>query len=384
MNMDKEIALYTVWLSLQTVSEAKRCRLVEELGSAAKVYRALPEMLLAGGISEKEITRLEYGSRLAEAEHICELCAEKDISILCYEDKRYPELLRNIPDPPIVLYYTGLLPDFDNILTIGVVGQRRATDSGLRNAEAISRDLSSAGVTVISGGAAGIDTAALKGALKGSTPAVAVFGCGVDVDYPKTNWQMFRKIRQTGCVISEYAPGTQPTKWSFPRRNRIISGLSKGVLVVEAPEKSGSLITANHAVEQGRDVFCIPGPARAEYCAGSNRLLKQGASLVEEASDVLTVYQSMYELQPVGGAADGCSASKFTTDEQPVNETQTGRSVPAKDDELILSFLRQDGVSIDEISAKSGINAGKVMSILTLLQIKGRVKALPGGLFAKY
>jgi len=381
MIMNREETISAIRLSLIPIAESKKAMLLQAC-DAADVFTANNDTLMSLGLTEKEIARFTQQDTLDTARKILCDCEKKNISVTALSSEAYPSVLKNISDPPVVLYHMGTLPDFDNVLSIGVVGQRKATDNGIKDAEVIGEDLGNAGVIVVSGGAAGIDTAALKGALKAHSPVVAVFGCGVDVDYPKTNWQLFRRIREHGCLISEYPPGTQPTKWSFPRRNRIISGLTGGIVVVEAPEKSGSLITANHALEQGRDVFCIPGPPKAAYCAGSNRLLKQGATLIEDAKDILACYQSQY-------AFDFIPAEKPQTVSvipSRISETAMPGITQGKagsEEETVLNILNYDGISVDEIAAKSAIPAGKVLSILTLLQIKGQIVSLPGGLFAK-
>ena len=225
-----------------------------------------------------------------EAQKVLVRCDDLGIRVLTYADPQYPERLRNIPDPPAVLYYKGNFPDFDREAAIAVVGSRRCSAYGLMYAKRFGRQIAACGGLVVSGGARGIDTMATFGALDAGTPVVTVLGCGLDISYPRENRELFGDVARRGCLISEYPPGTPPNGRHFPVRNRILSGLCLGVLVVEAPEGSGALITANQALEQGRDVFAIPGNIGVKHCEGSNRLLREGAILVESGWDVLRDY----------------------------------------------------------------------------------------------
>ena len=247
-----------IWFaSLQGISRRQKLQLLERFSDPEALYYADETQTLSqlpdavdNALSEKDLTA---------ARQLVKQCADQHIHVLTYEDAAYPDRLRSIHNPPLVLYYKGRLPDFDLQPVIGVVGTRKASPYGKTNALDMSRELAACGALVVSGGAAGIDTEALKGALDADTAAVAVLGCGVDVVFPASNRKLFEKIVEQGCLLSEYPPGTEPRSWHFPERNRIISGLSNGVLVIEAPAKSGALITAREAMEQGRDVFAVPG-----------------------------------------------------------------------------------------------------------------------------
>jgi DNA processing protein len=200
----------------------------------------------------------------SDAEQILQECDNKGIQLMVYSDNAYPERLRNIADPPAVLYYKGTFPDFDQEAAIGIVGTRRCSAYGMLQSKQFSNLIANSGGIVVSGGARGIDTMALGGALDSLMPVVCVLGCGVDVVYPSSNRGLYEGVLRCGCLISEFPPGTRPYKWNFPKRNRLISGVSNGVLVVEAPERSGALITARLAAEQGRDLFAVPGNAVAQ------------------------------------------------------------------------------------------------------------------------
>ena len=214
---------------------------------------------------------------LSESEQILARCREQGIHILTLQDAAYPKRLKNIPDPPMVLYYKGTLPEFDELPVIGVVGTRKASVYGLTTAKRLGYQIAACGGTVVSGMATGIDAVAMKGALTAGGSVVGVLGCGADVVYPLSNRWLYADTQKYGCILSEFPPGTPPVGRNFPRRNRIISGLGCGVLVVEAPEKSGALITARLSAEQGRDVFVVPANIDVESARGSNALMRDGA-----------------------------------------------------------------------------------------------------------
>ena len=231
---------------------------------------------------------------LTPAEEILDACRREKLHILTFRDAAYPSALKNIADPPVVLYYRGQLPDWDATAVIGVVGTRKASVYGMTTAKRLGYQIGKCGGILVSGMAYGIDSMAMSGALTAGQSVVGVLGCGADIVYPLSNRALFRDTEQYGCILSEFPPGTPPSKWNFPRRNRIISGLSNGVLVIEAPEKSGALITARLAAEQGRDVFAVPGNIDIPTCVGSNRLLRDGAIMVSSGWDVLCEYQGLY------------------------------------------------------------------------------------------
>ena len=225
---------------------------------------------------------------LAQAEEILDACAREKIHILTFRDTAYPSRLKNISDPPLILYYKGSLPDFDGSPMIGVVGTRKASLYGLTAAKRMGYQIARCGGIVVSGMAFGIDGVAMSGALTAGGQTVGVLGCGADMVYPVSNKALFADVEKFGCILSEFPPGTPPLRWNFPKRNRIISGLSNGVLVGEAPEKSGSLITANLAPEQGRDVFVVPGKIDVPSCVGSSRRLRGGARLAGTGWEILS------------------------------------------------------------------------------------------------
>lgn len=334
---------------------------------------------------------------LEEAGRIAEACYQKSIEVLTCQDPQYPERLLHIPDPPPVLYYRGTLPAFDEEAAVAIVGTRSASAYGCMMAKRMGYQVAQCGGLVISGLAAGIDTMSMQGALMAGGTVAGVLGCGVDVVYPARNRELFRDVEVRGCLLSEYPPGTPPNAWNFPRRNRIISGLSCGVVVVEAPEKSGALITAQHALDQGRDVFAVPSNADTLGGMGSNNLLKQGAMLVRCGWDVMQEYAAIYpdrvhvpetaaplpQTAPAETAApDSVPASKPTVAPPPEKRVDNAERntyiVPEKvmpelpeNEKIIYALLTHTPQPVDEIIEKSGLSATKAIASLTMLKIKG-------------
>jgi DNA processing protein len=274
--------------------------------------------------------------------------------------EQYPKLLLEIPDPPPFLYLKGELKGSEP--AVAIVGSRRATQYGLCTATRLARDLAACGVTVVSGMARGIDTAAHWGAVKAGGRSVAVLGCGIDQVYPPENEALCRAVAASGALLSEFPLGTAPLAENFPRRNRIISALSRGVVVVEAGEHSGSLITARYALEQGREVFAVPGNVTCSGSRGGNGLIKEGAKLVERVEDIL---EELSLPPPASGALEGPPACSLTAPEA----------------ELYVLLCRGP-LQIDDIIVQSQLTAGEVSATLLGLELKGAVARLPGGHFA--
>lgn len=332
-------------------------------------------------------------------------CEKRGIRILTLNDPAYPARLKQIADPPLVLYYKGTLPDLEAGPAIGVVGTRKASLYGIRIAQRMGYQISRCGGIVVTGMASGVDTAAARGALAAGAAAVGILGCGVDVVYPASSRALFAQMAQDGCLMSEFPPGTPPYKWNFPKRNRIISGMANGVLVVEAPETSGALITARLALEQGRDVFAVPGNIDMDTCAGSNALLGSGAAAVRSGWDVVREYQRLYpdtihmDISRPPEAPDGqlkvaqipllpkkkedfrqendkkaidkisCPPYSDQNEPSPVLTEMEGR---------VAALLDRDGRLVDDIIVQSGLPSGAALAALTTLQVKGIAVALPG------
>ena len=354
---------------------------------------------------------------LIPAEETLSFCQREKIHLLTIRDTAYPVRLKNIADPPVLLYYKGTLPDLDGNPVIGVVGTRKASAYGLTAAKRMGYQIGRCGGIVVSGMAYGIDGMAMSGALTAGQTTVGVLGCGVDIVYPASNRALFRDTENYGCILSEFAPGTPPAKWTFPKRNRIIAGLSCGVLVVEAPEVSGALITARQALDQGRDVFVVPGNIDLPTFVGSNRLLRDGAIPVSSGWDVLSEYQALYpdkirkDTSPSAQTAYPDEVLRASASEKPAARVaQTGK-IPEKkqspkeksykkvidkgdnppyidlndilpklsqQEAAIVSALKNGERLVDDVIAETGLTTGKLLASLTMLELKGVICRHPG------
>lgn len=281
-------------------------------------------------------------------------------AIVTLADAEYPKLLLEIPDPPVLLYADGRL-ELLGRPSLAVVGSRNATAQGMRNAEQFAHAFSSAGLTIVSGLALGVDAAAHRGALRAQGSTVAVLGTGADVVYPRQNAELAARIAQDGLLLSEFGLGTPAAAHHFPRRNRLISGLAQGCLVVEAAMASGSLITARAAAEQGREVFAIPGSIHSPLSKGCHALIKQGAKLVESAEDVL-------------GELAAFRRTAFAS-------TQADSAEPPADG--LLALMGFDPVDVDSLCSLTGLAPERVSADLLRLELDGRVAALPGGTYQR-
>lgn len=377
--------------------------LLEHFSQPEAVFAADGEALAeAGGLTEEERASL-LDKDLSDAERILRKCGEKNLKIITQADDTYPTRLKNIYDPPVVLYCRGNMPDIDGNAVIAVVGTRSASAYGLTAARRMSYELARGGGTVVSGLADGIDAAAMRGALEGGGTVVGVLGCGADVVYPKRNQELFESTARYGCLLSEFPPGSAPVKWNFPKRNRVISGLSRGVVVVEAPERSGALITARQALDQGRDVFVVPGNVDMPSFVGSNRLLRDGAGVVGCGWDILEEYVYQYPdklHKPEAAASQGRKLEKPR--EEPLPELQEKES-PKKSGKSIDNSIpqsysdRQEGFAalspeerkvaealskgertVDDLIAETGILPGRLLALLTMMELKGIVSRRPG------
>lgn len=280
--------LYWIWLSLAvTPGSSTFAKLLEKFNTPLEIYSADDDKIAnAVGSKCKDYSAL-CDKELSKAEKILRFCLDKNVGLLCYSDSMYPTRLKKIKNPPVLLYYRGTLPDIDKEFCVAVVGTRRLSDYGRKNAFKISLDLARAGALIVSGMAVGVDGVAHAGALAVSRPTVAVIGSGIDVLYPKSHGKLARSIVSCGCVITEFAPGTPPNGYNFPIRNRIVSGLSNITLVIEGAERSGAILTARHAREQERDVYALPGNVGSRNSEASNLLLKSGAKLCTSADDIV-------------------------------------------------------------------------------------------------
>lgn len=351
-----------------------------------------PEDLYHAG--EQELEHIPDASALADKDltqprRIAEECRQKGIGILTFRDAAFPSRLRNVEDGPVLLYYRGKLPDLDAQPVIALVGTRKATPYGLRIARSMAGEMAACGGLVVSGGAFGVDTAAMEAALDAGFPTIGVLGCGVDIVYPASNRRLFERVIADGCLFSEYPPGTKPEHWHFPQRNRIISGISHGVLVVEAPAKSGALITARCALDQGRDVFVVPGNIDSAACEGSNALLLDGAQPVMSGWGLLQCYGAKFPdvvrkqdvPQKVENTVAPAPDDKKDIDNPPAppySGMMDRHSQLSEEEKQLVACLGSEPVLMDEVIARTQIPAAKVLSMMTVLSLKGVVVMHPG------
>ena len=397
-----------IWLTTRPGIGSKTVQaLIEHFDSPEHVYFATEaELRACGFLTEREISGA-MNKNIAEARRIVETCAENGFRIITIKDAEYPERLRNIYDPPTLLYIAGVLPQIDDEAAIAVVGTRKCTPYGIRTAEKMGYELARAGGLVVSGLARGIDSAAAKGALRAGGSVIGVLGTGVDVVYPPENRALFKDVMTVGALISEYPPGTTATRGSFPARNRIMSGISVGVVVIEAPKRSGALITASRALEQGRDVFAVPGNVDADACVGSNELLREGALVAMSGRDVMAEYAARFpekfglalknEFVELGEKeAERLVKNELEYVRKPINREKkvidNEKSVDyidlviekgtlSENEQKILSVLTEPEMQVDDIILESELPASAVLSALTLLQIKGAVRQSSGKRF---
>lgn len=343
-------------------------RLLERFDTPEAVLASSPALLATvRGITPAVCASITGPDCRRFAEHELKQLDGSGIRLISFLDAEYPKRLFEIGDPPPLIYLRGEVPDWEP--AVAVVGSRKASIAGRNAAEKLSAGLAERGVLVVSGLARGIDTAAHRGALAGGGKTVAVLGSGVDSPYPAENLKLAEQIITNGCLLSEFPIGTLPLAEHFPRRNRIISGLSRGVLVVEAEEKSGSLITARYALDQGREVMAVPGPINASASRGPNRLIKEGAALVDCVDDILIAIgmadQAMSELSKPGSA--GISKKQFSL--TPLEAA-------------VYELVARGAVHIDELTAALELTPGEVSAMVLSLELKGAVMQLPGSYYS--
>ena len=382
---------YWIWLtSLEGLRPISMRRVLERFGGPMEVYFAPTDGYEdIQDLSDREKALLR-NKDLSRTDRVLDVCQEKRIRILTLQDAQYPERLREIPDPPPVLYVRGTLPFLDEIPVIGVVGTRKASPYGIKMAIKISQEITTFGGCVVTGMASGIDGAAAKGALLANGVCVGVLGTAIDVNYPKENSLLIDDVAAIGALISEFPPGYPTMPENFPRRNRIISGLSCGVCVVEAPKKSGALITADLALEQGRDLFAVPGNADSPNSQGTIALIRDCARAVTCGRDILEEYEGLYPTRldyekqvfvPEEPAAEPKETAKSEIDKpERIEYIDLERRLAAftENQQKILRLLAEKDSHVDELIASTGFSPAKILADLTILSIRGAVKALPG------
>ncbi len=407
---------YWVWLSCLTgVKPKTKHLLLEHFSDPQAIYFANEtEYNAVDGVGEVEKLALR-NKDMDRVNEILGRCEEINAQIVTIGDAVYPERLRHIYDPPLVLYVRGKLPWLDEEVPIAIVGTRKATSYGITMGYRFGGELVRGGAIVVSGLASGVDTAGAKGALTAGGRCIGILGTAIDVVYPRENQALFSDVIYHGALVSEFPPGYPTQGSNFPQRNRIISGLSAGVLIIEAPKKSGALITAARAAEQGRDVFVVPGNVDSPNCVGSNELIKDGAKAVMSGNDILVDYESIYpkkirtltekELRKPASVKKEVKQEERNAELKPAKpETGEGflklrvpnplRMLRKKEtlekqlsglsaDQLgIITAIGDESAHVDDIAEKTGLPVNKVLSELTMLQIKGYVNQEKGKHFS--
>lgn len=386
--MEMEHMLHWLWLTSKfNGANRKIAKLTEFFGGVDEVYasRAFHNLNLTD-----EEKRMLNDKDLSKAEKICEEVARIGGKIIAVDDANYPKLLKQTHTPPTVLYIKGMVPSLDDVLTIGVVGTRDMSVYGRVVTERLCANLARAGVVTVSGMAAGIDAVGAWATIEEGGVAVGVIGCGIDMVYPTENAELYKAIAERGCIMTEFPPGTPPISKNFPIRNRVIAGLSRGVLVTEAPPESGALITARYAMDEGRDVFAVPRNISDVRYSGTNKLIQQGAKLITHPNDILCEYPyaKKIEVKEVPAsekrerhhlratAAKPPKAKKDADDKikEKINQlTGTERTIA----ELLLGRDMQT----DEISRVTGMPISELNTQLVMLEMKGIVKKLPASAY---
>lgn len=387
------------WIRLQSALGAGAAlnEIIEYFGSAKALFDAgETEWRMSPVLVPRQIEKL-CESTEAQANEVLATCKMNGWQVVPYDDPHYPERLRSIFNPPAVLYVDGELPDIDNSIVIGIVGTRRASDYAVKAADVMSRGIAERGAIVASGGALGVDTAAHNGAMLAGGKTIAVLGCGLGTKYLMENKPLRDAVVKNGALITEFQPFTPASKYTFPIRNRIISGISLGVLVVEASVKSGSLITANYALEQGRDVFALPCSILDPAFAGTNKLIDDGAIVATKPLDLLYPYAEEYgvkidEVKSVGkimretgdksanvyGKARDISFDNLQAGRKKREARQKAAAELSGKTKAVFNALGEEYQSADEISRAAGLSIGEALTALTALEIAG-LAASAGG-----
>ncbi len=352
-------------LSIEGLGQTRLSRLLEAFGSAEEVLAKTKTELTDVGLPEKIAERIAGHSRSERARDSLERLEGIGANILCILDEDYPLLLKSSPQPPAALFVRGSVHPEEK-LVIAIVGTRHPTGYGRAAAERLARELAARGVVIVSGAARGIDTIAHKGSLAANSRTIAVLGCGIDIPYPPENKELFEQIARRGAVISEFLPGTSPEPGLFPRRNRIIAGISHGVVAVEAGSSSGALITAKWAADAGREVFAVPGGIFSSESQGTNKLLKDGAKLVGRVEDILEEFGAVYHPTTHAESQDTVAGPELTSDER-----------------RIYRLLGPEPIHVDNLVEKLGTTSSLLLPTLLDMELKGVIRQVSGMRFVR-
>ncbi len=388
---------YWVWLqSVLRYANGRMSAILDHFGSAKAIYDADETTLIASRLLTSGELKRASDKSLSSVNKIITYCKENNIGIIPYGNAKFPDSLINITDSPLVLYYRGTFPDFNNIPSVCIVGPRKCSDFGIKASYSLSARLARGGMIIVSGGAVGVDAAAHRGALSENAATVALLPCGIDCDYLKENENLREEIIQNGCLISEFPPKYPVKQGAFQIRNRLMSAISLGTVIIEASDKSGALITARHACEQGKDVFVIPGNPTLPQYSGSNRLLRDGAKPLLSAIDVFDEYIGMYNdkldiekafakpLKPymvdkgstvenITHSAKACSHIPRTQSVEDVSPIATA----------LYDSIPDTPFCVDELNVFNDYNAAELMVALAELELFGYIKAVPGGRYVR-
>ena len=364
--------IYMLWLSSlsHSVGSRKLNLLLERFGSAGAVFRAHNDDLEPHmGQARQAFKYLCEHKNLSYIEKLLSQLESLGVAYISRDNIRFPALLREIPDAPVGIFFIGTLPS-DRVEKVAIIGSRKCSEYGLLTARILARPLAEAGIAVVSGMARGVDSMAHRGAIQGGGITIAVLGCGVDICYPAENKELRTEILKKGCIISEYSPGVRPAPAFFPARNRIISGLSRAVVVTEAALKSGTLITVDQAQEQGREVLAVPGNISSKLSQGTNQLIRDGAYPISSHEDILHILNM----------TSAPSISEKTS-EKPPEKLQISKisQIPlAPEEKQVYDRLSLEPISFDQLADIAGVNIGRLHLICINLEMKGLVKKLPG------
>lgn len=375
-----EHVLCWLWLvSKFGTAKAKIASLVDFFGGIEEVYAS--KHFHNTGLTEKEKSML-MDKDMSEAERICEEIARLGGKILVIDDKMYPAILKQSHNPPPVLYLKGKTPDLDDVLTLGVVGTRHTSSYGRFVTQRLCKSLARAGVVTVSGMASGVDAIGAWATIEEGGIAVGVIGSGIDIAYPPENAELYSAIAEKGCILTEFPPGTPPLAKHFPMRNRIIASLSRGVLVTDAPAKSGALITAKFAMEEGRDVFAVPRNISDIKYSGTNILIQQGAKLVMHPNDILCEYPYAKRIEPTEKPQNISKPQKEQPAEKQIKTKISGKieGLSGKDREIAELLSKQD-MQIDEIARALNAGISELNTRLVMLEMKGVAVKKPGSIY---
>ncbi len=369
---------YWIWLSMALGAGARTDEILAAYNSPEEIYSEnRTARIISGVFTKRQLDALDKVS-LKDAESAIAVCVKNGWQVCTPDDSDYPEKLRNLSDMPLVLYVDGDISFVNNSICVGVVGTRNPCAESVAIAQKLSADMAQKGTVIVSGGALGIDSAAHEGALQVDGKTVCVLGCGLGNGYLPANASLRKRVAQSGAVISEYTPLSSVTRASFPLRNRIISGMSEGVLVVEAGEKSGSLITARCACEQGRDVFAIPGSILSTAYLGANRLIKDGAKAVTCAGDILESYAVMYPEKLDMKAKTTGNKKQNVSDLKPIKIKKAVPDYLDCDAVAVYNAFKDEPLHADEICAITGLDTAKVLAALLQLELEELIKPVQG------